>query len=77
MLPVSSYNRLLEAAGEKQINLENDEAVFYLNPDFLGNAQEDTIALLDRIAADAQTSGNEALISIDKKTSYILFRLYR
>ena len=34
MLPVSSYNRLLEAAGEKQINLENDEAVFYLNPDF-------------------------------------------
>lgn len=28
MLPVSSYNRLLEAAGEKQINLENDEAVF-------------------------------------------------
>ena len=67
MLPVSSYNRLLEAAGEKQINLENDEAVFYLNPDFLGKAQEDTIALLDRIAENAQTSGN-ALISIDKKS---------
>ena len=25
---------------KKQINLENDEAVFYLNPDFLGKAQE-------------------------------------
>ena len=46
---------------------ENDEAVFYLNPDFLGKAQEDTIALLDRIAENAQTSGN-ALISIDKKS---------
>lgn len=43
MLPVSSYNRLLEAAGEKQINLENDEAVFYLNPDFLEDEQEDTV----------------------------------
>ena len=67
MLPVSSYNRLLEAAGEKQINLENDEAVFYLNPDFLEDEQEDTVALLDRIAENAQTSGN-ALISIDKKS---------
>mgnify|MGYP002552092804 CR=1 FL=1 len=65
MLPVSSYNRLLEAAGEKQINLENDEAVFYLNPDFLGKAQEDTVALLDRIAENAQ-KGNNALIAIDK-----------
>ena len=65
MIPVSSYNRLLEAAGEKQINLENDEAVFYLNPDFLEDEQEDTVALLDRIAENAQTNGN-ALISIDK-----------
>ena len=45
MLPVSSYNRLLEAAGEKQINLENDEAVFYLNPDFLEDEQEDTCSV--------------------------------
>ncbi len=49
MLPVSSYNRLLEAAGEKQINLENDEAVFTSTRTFR-KAQEDTIALLDRIA---------------------------
>ena len=54
-------------SGEKQINLENDEAVFYLNPDFLEDEQEDTVALLDRIAENAQTSGN-ALISIDKKS---------
>ena len=37
LLPVSSYNRLLDAAGEKQISLGNNEVVYYLNPDFLGN----------------------------------------
>ena len=39
LLPVSSYNRLLDAAGEKQISLGNNEVVYYLNPDFLGTAQ--------------------------------------
>jgi len=43
LLPVSSYNRLLDAAGEKQISLGNNEVVYYLNPDFLGNAQDETV----------------------------------
>lgn len=64
MLPISSYNRLLEAAGENNIQLGNDEAVFYLNPDFLGKAQADAVALLDSIEASAQESNN-ALLSID------------
>lgn len=34
LIPVSSYNKLLEAAGEKAITLGSNEAVFYLNPDF-------------------------------------------
>ena len=41
LLPVSSYNRLLDAAGEEQISLGNNEVVYYLNPDFLGNAQDE------------------------------------
>lgn len=64
LLPISSYNRLLEAAGEEKVMISDNEAVFYLNPDFSGNAQEETISMLDQIAADAQASG-EALLSID------------
>ena len=36
----------LDAAGEKQISLGNNEVVYYLNPDFLGNAQDETVTLL-------------------------------
>ena len=41
LLPVSSYNRLLEAAGEEPATIRNDEAIFYLNPDFTGNTQDE------------------------------------
>ena len=64
LIPVSSYNELLEAAGEKTIVLGIDEAVFYLNPDFSGSAQEETTSMLDQIAEDAQANG-KALLSID------------
>lgn len=64
LLPISSYNRLLEAAGEEKVTISDNEAVLYLNPDFSGNAQEETISMLDQIATDAQASG-EALLSID------------
>lgn len=70
LIPLSSYNRLLETAGEETIQLGNNEAVYYLNPDFLGNAQADTVALLDRIAGNAQKK-NRPLISIDG-TPFIL-----
>ena len=34
IIPISSYNRLLEAIGEKNINLKNEEMIYYINPDF-------------------------------------------
>lgn len=57
LLPVSSYNRLLEAAGEEPATIRNDEAIFYLNPDFTGNTQDEMFSILERIAMDAQTRG--------------------
>ena len=71
LLPVSSYNRLLDAAGEEQISLGNNEVVYYLNPDFLGNAQDETVTLLNQIAADAQAN-NEALLSINERPFYLV-----
>ena len=41
--------------------------LFFTSTRTLEDEQEDTVALLDRIAENAQTSGN-ALISIDKKS---------
>lgn len=70
LIPVSSYNRLLEAAGEACITLGMDEAVYYLNPDFSGN-EDDVISLLDRITADAQMNG-KALLSIDGQPFYLV-----
>lgn len=64
LIPVSSYNELLDAAGEKAISLGSNEAVFYLNPDFSGSTQEETTSMLDQIAKDAQANG-KALLSID------------
>jgi putative ABC transport system permease protein len=45
LLPVSSYNRLLEAAGEEPATIRNDEAIFYLNPDFTGNTQDEMFSI--------------------------------
>lgn len=70
LIPVSSYNRLLEAAGEGCITLGMDEAVYYLNPDFSGN-EDDIISLLDKITADAQMNG-KALLSIDGQPFYLV-----
>ena len=64
LIPVSSYNELLEAAGEKAIVLGSGEAVFYLNPDFFGSTKEENTAMLNQIAEDAQANG-KVLISIN------------
>lgn len=66
LLPLSAYNRLLEAAGENTLVFEDDEAALYLNPDFFGAAQEDAVSMLDEIITDAKTE-SEALISIEGK----------
>lgn len=70
LIPVSSYNRLLDAAGEKQITLGNNEVVYYINPDFLGNAQYETVAMINQIATDTQE--NSALISINQRPFYLV-----
>ena len=71
LLPVSTYNRLLEAAGEKPLTLGADETAFYLNPDFFGSAETDATAMLDRVFAAAQAE-NEALISIENQPFYLI-----
>lgn len=62
LLPVSTYNRLLEAAGEKALTLKEDEAAFYLNPDFFGSAQDDAVSMLDQILTTPQSEDNAPLL---------------
>lgn len=64
LIPVSTYNRLLEASGEVPLTLGANEVVFYINPDFLGSAQEDDVSILNEIASTAK-SMDESLLSID------------
>lgn len=72
LLPVSTYNRLLEAAGEKTLALEANEAAFYLNPDFFGSAEADAIAIMmDRVFTEAQTE-NKALIFIEGQPLHLV-----
>ena len=65
LLPASSYNRLLAAAGEKEVALKNNEVILYLNPDFFGAAQEDVISMTNQIITQSQGS---SLLSIDGKS---------
>lgn len=71
LIPVSTYNRLLEAAGKNTLTLKANEAVFYLNPDFFGSAQEDAVSMLNEISTGAQAE-NETLISLDGKPFYLI-----
>ena len=71
LLPVSAYNRLLEAAGEKTLALASNEAIFYLNPDFFDTAEAEATTMLDRVSAKAQTEG-ESLISIERRPFRLL-----
>lgn len=62
LIPVSSYNRLLEASGEEALSLNDNEAVFYLNPDFFGAAQADAETMLDSVIENASS---KELLTID------------
>lgn len=64
LVPVSTYNRLLEASGETSLVLGKNEAVFYTNPDFIGSAQEDETSMMNKIFSKAK-SANTPLLSID------------
>ena len=86
IIPISSYNRLLEAIGEKNINLKNEEMIYYINPDFLGKAQKDTILIsikgksyslvlnvtLKGFTADENIKIMSALIVSDEMYSYLV-----
>lgn len=71
LLPLSSYNRLLEVSGEETLELNTGETALYLNPDFLGNAQEEAENLLNKIADEAKAQ-ETALISIDGNPYYLV-----
>ena len=69
LIPVSSYNRLLTAAGETTLELSDNEAVLYLNPDFLEETQ--TAKMLDYMIKTYQTDEN-ALVFLDKEPLYLI-----
>lgn len=69
LIPVSSYNRLLTAVGENTLELSDNEAVFYLNPDFLSDDQ--TTEMLDYMLKTYQTDGNP-LIFLDNEPLYLI-----
>lgn len=71
LIPLSSYNRLLEVSGEETLELNTGETALYLNPDFLGNAQEEAEKLLNKIADEAKAQ-EVTLISIDGDPYYIV-----
>ncbi len=65
LIPESSYNRLLEAAGAEPLSLQPDEAVLYLNPDYFGSDMLDTIL-------KAAAGKKEALLSIKDQPIYLI-----
>lgn len=67
LIPVSTYNRLLEASDEVPLTLAANEAVFYINPDFFDYTQE----VLNEISSTAK-SKNESLLSIDGKPFFFV-----
>lgn len=71
LIPESSYNRLLEAAGAEPLSLKSDEAVLYLNPDFFSTDKSKELSMLDNIFKEA-TRKKEALITIKAQPIYFI-----
>lgn len=71
LIPVSAYNRLLNASGKDILTLSDNEAFFYLNPDFFGKTQIEASEMLDYIIETKQTEDNP-LIMFDKKPLYLI-----
>ena len=70
LIPESSYNGLLEAIGEKPLNLQSDEITLYFNPDFVKLDNLESIPVLDNIIEKATKEGR-SLISIDDQAIYL------
>lgn len=78
LLPVSSYNRLLEAAGEEPATIRNDEAIFYLNPDFTGNTQDEMFSIMAaRLHQLSWNMGEAPLLFVVTPTELKIFNNYK
>lgn len=66
----SSYNGLLEAIGEKPLNLHSDEIALYFNPDFLHIENLESMPVLDTILENAVKEG-QSLMSINDQGIFI------
>lgn len=64
LIPESSYNGLLEAIGEKLLNLHSDEIALYFNPDFMPEDNLESMPVLDGILEKAAKEG-QSLMSIN------------
>lgn len=70
LIPESSYNGLLEAIGEKPLNLHSNEIALYFNPDFIPMGDLESMPVLDRILEKAEKEG-KSLMSIHDQAIYI------
>lgn len=70
LIPESSYNGLLEAVGEKPLNLHSNEIALYFNPDFMPMDDLDSMPVLDSILEKAAKKG-QSLMSINDQEVFI------
>ncbi|PWA11058.1 peptide ABC transporter permease [Pueribacillus theae] len=70
LIPESSYNGLLDAIGEKPLNLHSDEIALYFNPDLLQMDNLESMPILDNILEKAVKKG-QSLMSINDQEVFI------
>lgn len=64
LIPESSYNGLLEAIGEKPLNIQSDEIALYFNPDIMPMDDLESMPVLDGILEEAAKE-RQSLMSIN------------
>ncbi len=70
LIPETSYNGLLNAIGEKPLNLDSDEIALYFNPDLLHMDDLENVPVLDKILEEAAIKA-QSLMSIDDQEVFI------
>ncbi|WP_106767116.1 ABC transporter permease [Paenibacillus faecalis] len=70
LIPETSYNGLLDAIGEKPLNLDSDELALYFNPDLLHMDNLESMPVLDNILEEAAKEG-QSLMSINDQEVFI------
>ena len=61
IIPESSYNGILEAMGEKPLNLRANEIALYFNPEFMPMQDLDNMPVLDQIIEKAEKEGKSLM----------------